>query len=157
MRTLELHLHAPDVDPDRAYALISDFARYPSMVDTVREVVVDEPASDGSIRSAWTVRFRTGLLQWTERDVLDPVARTIDFRQITGDFHEFHGQWRLDEAAAGGTMATFTATFDLGMATLEAILDPIALSTLHANIVLIARGLLGAAEEVQPQVALDPA
>ena len=94
MRTVSIHLHARGTEPAAAYERISDFARYPSMVDTVREVVVAEPDSDGSIRSQWTVRFRSGLLQWTERDVLDAAERTITFTsaakaslQATGRTH----------------------------------------------------------------------
>jgi ribosome-associated toxin RatA of RatAB toxin-antitoxin module len=155
MRTVAIHLHASGIDPVAAYERISDFARYPSMVDTVREVVVAEPDSDGSIRSQWTVRFRSGLLQWTERDVLDAVARTITFTQLEGDFHTFTGQWRIDPISDGGTVVVFEATFDLGMASLEAILDPIAEAALRSNIRLIVEGLLGDVTEIVPESARD--
>jgi putrescine aminotransferase len=145
---------APGTDPAAAYERISDFARYPSMVDTVREVVVAEPDSDGSIRSQWTVRFRSGLLQWTERDVLDAAERTITFTQLEGDFHTFTGQWRIDQID-GGTVVVFEATFDLGMASLEAILDPIADAALRSNIRLIVEGLLGDVTEIVPEPTLD--
>ena len=155
MRTVAIHLHARGIDPVAAYERISDFARYPSMVDTVREVVVAEPDSDGSIRSQWTVRFRSGLLQWTERDLLDPVERTITFTQLEGDFHTFTGQWRIDPMSDGGTVVVFEATFDLGMASLEAILDPIAEAALRSNIRLIVEGLLGDVTEIVPESARD--
>lgn len=154
MRTVSIHLHARGIEPAAAYERISDFARYPSMVDTVREVVVAEPDSDGSIRSQWTVRFRSGLLQWTERDVLDAAERTITFTQLEGDFHTFTGQWRIDEHD-GGTVVVFEATFDLGMASLEAILDPIAEAALRSNIRLIVEGLLGDVTELAPEPTLD--
>ena len=82
MRTVTIHLHAPGTDPAAAYERISDFARYPSMVDTVREVVVAEPDSDGSIRSQWTVRFRSGLLQWTERVALTFSHAVLDRAEL---------------------------------------------------------------------------
>jgi ribosome-associated toxin RatA of RatAB toxin-antitoxin module len=155
MRTVAIHLHASSIDPAESFARISDFARYPSMVDTVREVVVAEPDTDGSIRSRWTVRFRSGLLQWTERDVLDPADRTITFAQLEGDFHSFTGQWRINPMVDGGTVVVFEATFDLGMATLEAILDPIAEAALRSNIHLIVEGLLGDVTEIVPEPARD--
>jgi ribosome-associated toxin RatA of RatAB toxin-antitoxin module len=154
MRTVTIHLYARGLDPAAAFDLISDFARYPSMVDTVREVVVADPDSDGSIRSRWTVRFRSGLLQWTERDVLDPAERTISFTQLEGDFHAFSGQWRIDPSD-GGTVVVFDATFDLGMASLEAILDPVADSALRSNIRLIVEGLLGDVTELEPEPTLE--
>jgi ribosome-associated toxin RatA of RatAB toxin-antitoxin module len=155
MRNVVMHLHATDVDATEAYARISDFAQYPSLTDTVREVTVAEPEADGSVVSDWTVRFRNGLLQWTERDVLDRPARTIDFTQLRGDFHQFAGQWRVSENAAGGATIVFDATFDLGMASLEAILDPIAESTLRSNILLILQGLLGRLQEQAPSPAVS--
>jgi ribosome-associated toxin RatA of RatAB toxin-antitoxin module len=150
MRNVRIHLHCPDLAPAEAYRRLSDFPRYPSMTDTVREVVVEPPAEDGSVVSTWTVRFRSGLLQWTERDVLDPVDRTITFTQLRGDFHRFDGQWRSQPAEGGGTEITFDATFDLGMASLEAILDPIAEATLRENILLIVQGLVGDVQVLPP-------
>jgi ribosome-associated toxin RatA of RatAB toxin-antitoxin module len=150
MPNVAIHLHAPGVDPPRAYARVSDFARYPSLVETVRQVVLEEPEPDGSVVSSWTVAFRSGLLQWTERDVLDPVANTITFTQLKGDFHSFSGQWRISPAADGGTVVVFEAAFDLGIASLEAILNPIAERTLRSNIRLIVQGLLGEVAEVVP-------
>jgi ribosome-associated toxin RatA of RatAB toxin-antitoxin module len=155
MRNVVMHLHAGEVDAAEAYARISDFARYPSLTDTVRQVMVSAPEIDGAVVSDWTVRFRNGLLQWTERDVLDPAARTIDFTQLSGDFHRFHGQWRVQDAAEGGALVVFDATFDLGMASLEAILDPIAETTLRDNLVRILQGLLGDVAEAVPDTALD--
>ncbi len=154
MRNVVMHLHAREVDAAEAYARISDFARYPSLTDTVQHVTVAVPETDGSVVSDWTVRFRNGLLQWTERDVLDREARTIEFVQLSGDFHRFAGGWRVDDAADGGALVIFDATFDLGMASLEAILDPIAESTLRSNIVRILHGLLGDVREEAPD-ALD--
>jgi len=157
MRSVTLRLHAHEVDPLEAYARVSDFARYPTMAETVRSVVVAEPAADGSVVSEWTVRFRNGLLRWTERDVLDPAAQTITFTQLTGDFHRFEGTWRVAAAPEGGTLVTFDAMFDLGMASLEAILDPIAEGALRLNITLIVQGLLGAVSELVPEPALGGA
>jgi ribosome-associated toxin RatA of RatAB toxin-antitoxin module len=155
MRDVTIHLHAHDLTPAETYRRLSDFARYPAMTDTVRQVVVDEPSADGSVVSTWTVKFRSGLLHWTERDVLDPVAQTITFTQLRGDFHTFEGQWRLSAAQPGGTEITFDATFDLGMASLEAILDPIAEAALRENILVIVQGLVGRVDELVPLSALE--
>jgi len=133
---------APSVGPPEAYHTISDFARYVELTDAVHEVVLHPPEPDGQLVSEWTVRFRRGLLRWTERDRLDAVNRTIDFEQLSGDFASFSGSWRV-EPADGGSEVTFEAQFDLGIPTLAELLDPVASSTLCANIVIILRGLLG--------------
>ncbi len=155
MRNVVMHVHAPEVDAAEAYARISDFARYPSLTDTVRAVSVAAPDPDGSVVSDWSVRFRSGVLHWTERDVLDLQARTIEFTQLSGDFHRFHGRWLVGDATDGAALVVFDATFDLGMASLEAILDPIAESTLRTNLVQILRGLLGDVREEGPHALVD--
>lgn len=145
MPTVNLELLAPEVDAAECYRRLSDFARYPELTDAVRSVEVDPPGPDGAVRSQWTVLFRNGLLRWTESDTLDPVARTITFRQLTGDFQNFDGQWSVHERDTGCAIA-FDAEFDLGIPSLAAILDPVAEETLRANILTIARGLLGVVE-----------
>jgi ribosome-associated toxin RatA of RatAB toxin-antitoxin module len=150
VRMLALH-----TTPADAYARISDFPRYVELTDAVREVVLHPPGLDGRLVSEWTVRFRKGLLRWTERDTFDPVNRVIEFEQITGDFASFTGSWRMEAAAENsegtdGTEVTFEAQFDLGIPTLADLLDPVAESTLRANIVLILHGLLGVVVPVDP-------
>jgi ribosome-associated toxin RatA of RatAB toxin-antitoxin module len=140
-------------DAAEAYARISDFARYPQLTEAVKDVVLHPAEADGSIVSEWTVHFRKGLLRWTERDLLDPVARTITFTQVKGDFVEFSGVW-LVEPSEQGTEVIFDATFDLGIPTLADILDPIAEATLRSNILIILRGLLGEVTELGEQTEL---
>ena len=145
MPTVNLVLIAPEVDAAECYRRLSDFARYPELTDAVRSVEVDPPGPDGAVVSRWTVLFRKGLLCWTESDTLDPVARTISFRQISGDFASFDGQWSVHQRPVGSEIV-FDAQFDLGIPSLAAILDPVAESTLRANILTIVRGLLGTVE-----------
>lgn len=152
MRSITLHLHAPHVAPDDAFARLADFERYPELADTVQRVAITERKADGTVLSEWLVRFRNGLLAWREEDTIDPESRTISFVQTAGDFDDFRGRWEVRPDDESGSVATFEATFDLGMASLEAILDPIAEAALRSNITLIAQGLLGGPSVVE----LDP-
>ena len=132
---------APGACPDAVFSAVADFASYAKHTDTVRDVVVT-PADDGALESAWEVNFRTGVLAWTERDLVDPIARRIDFEQVDGDFVVFTGAWVVDPDGDGATVR-FTATFDLGMPSLAPMVDPIAVRTLVDNVQAILRGLLG--------------
>ena len=82
------------------------------------------------------------MLAWTERDVVDPAARRIDFEQVDGDFVVFTGVWAVEPDGDGVTVR-FTASFDLGMPSLAPMVDPIAVRTLVDNVQAILRGLLG--------------
>jgi ribosome-associated toxin RatA of RatAB toxin-antitoxin module len=151
MRHLVMHVRAENVQPDTAYLRISDFATYPDLTETVLAVDVEPVEADGSVVSHWLVKFRKGKLRWTERDVLDPAARRIDFVQISGDFASMEGLWQVEPTAdLTGVVVRFEARFDLGIPSLAEILDPVAESTLRSNVLLILTGLLGAVAEVQP-------
>ncbi|MFJ2257769.1 type II toxin-antitoxin system RatA family toxin [Streptomyces sp. NPDC087844] len=142
MRHVTVRLTAHDVDPETAYRRIRDFRRYPTVTDTVHEVVVHPPHADGTVVSEWTVGFRNGLMRWSERDSFTPQSLTIGFTQLSGDFETFDGTWQCG-SDEDGTVVTFDADFDLGIPTLAELLDPVAESTLRANIERILRGLLG--------------
>ncbi|MFJ9692878.1 type II toxin-antitoxin system RatA family toxin [Kitasatospora sp. NPDC101183] len=147
MPNVTIHVLAPAVAPAEAYRRISDFARYPELTETVKNVEVHEPEADGSVLSEWTVHFRNGLLKWSERDTFHPADMAISFEQTKGDFAEFGGDWRI-EPDGEGTLVRFVADFDLGIPTLAAILDPVAESALRTNILKILEGLLGEAQEI---------
>lgn len=163
MRTVSLHLRSDGVTADSAYARISDFARYPELTEAVLAVdvadaepvegVAETSGAQASVVSTWLVRFRKGQLKWTERDLLDPVARRIEFDQVTGDFAVMRGSWQVEEDGLGdgaGVLVRFDAEFDLGIPTLADILDPVAEATLRSNVALILTGLLGEVREVEP-------
>jgi ribosome-associated toxin RatA of RatAB toxin-antitoxin module len=141
MRSVEIETLVPAADADAVFARVCDFTHYADYTDAVREVTVSS-AVDGVICSEWSVHFRNGILCWSERDRIDAAARTITFEQVDGDFDQFNGSWSV-EPAADGVRVVFAASFDLGMPSLAAIIDPIAERTLRENMQSIVRGLLG--------------
>jgi len=142
MRHVEIETLVPSADADAVFDRISDFTRYSEYTDAVRDVTVIR-ALDGLMESEWSVHFRNGLLCWSERDYIDPKDRTITFEQVDGDFDQFSGSWTV---APVGTdvRVVFTASFDLGMPSLAAMIDPIAERTLRDNMQSSLCGLLGA-------------
>ncbi len=145
MREVRITGNVPS-PPDDAFAKVSDLARFPELCPDVREVKVREV--DGGRESAWKVKFRGGMLEWTEQDEADLPTRTLTFRQLHGDFKEFFGQWRVEPQDAGSTVV-FSASFDLGIPALRAVLEPIAAKSLHTNMTAVLRGLFGADVEIE--------
>lgn len=142
MRNVTITAALPGADADAVFSRIADFERYPQYTEAVREVAILE--RDGAVlTSTWSVNFRSGVLRWTERDRFDRHHRVIEFAQLDGDFERFTGGWRVVQEP-DGVEVEFTAVFDLGMASLAAILDPIAEQALRDSIELILRGLFGA-------------
>jgi ribosome-associated toxin RatA of RatAB toxin-antitoxin module len=140
MREVRIVALVSDRGPDDVFAAVTDLERFPELSGDVREVRVTE--EDGVRFSAWKVHFRGGVLEWTERDDVDPDSRTLAFRQVSGDFQEFHGEWRV-ETRGSGVAVVFTASFDLGIPGLRAVLEPIAAKSLRSNLSAVLRGLFG--------------
>ncbi|MDI2132301.1 type II toxin-antitoxin system RatA family toxin [Yinghuangia seranimata] len=143
-----LDARLPGRRPDDAFALVADFERYPELTDNVRNVTVRHSSSDGLLDSTWEVTFRRGILIWSERDHLDPAARVIEFTQTKGDFAKFTGTWRIDETP-DGSLVTFTSRFDLGIASLASLVDPVACAAMRDGITDILKGLFGKDTEVR--------
>jgi ribosome-associated toxin RatA of RatAB toxin-antitoxin module len=139
---------------DQIYDTISDFTRYPELVDTVLAVRVDDPLPDGSVPSDWKVAFRNGILRWREVDWFDRADLAIRFEQIDGEFDTFRGDWRLRETG-GDVLLAFHAEFDFGVASLASIIDPVAVRVLTESMRTILVGLFGA-DSVNFDAVRDP-
>ena len=103
---------------------IRQWDRFPALAPHVRSTEI-HPTADGPSSSSWELYFRSGLLTWTEEEVIDLAALVIAFAQTEGDFDTFSGAWRIAQAGTDCTVL-FEADFDFGIASLEGILDPIA-------------------------------
>ncbi|MBH0781578.1 type II toxin-antitoxin system RatA family toxin [Nocardia bovistercoris] len=143
MRSLHIELRSETVSADEAFSRISDFERYPGLVDEVRDVTV-RTREDGHLVSDWEVFFRNGPLRWSEIDYVQPDRRRIVFEQLSGDFHMFRGAWTVTPVNHGSCVR-FEATFDFGIPSLTGILDPIATKVLKEGIAIIVYSLLGGA------------
>ncbi|GAA1933008.1 aromatase/cyclase [Kitasatospora viridis] len=133
-------------DADEVFDRIRDFERYADHTDAVREVTVTADQA-GTVDSAWAVNFRGGVLRWTERDVIDAPARAITFEQLTGDFARFVGTWDVRQTG-DDVVVLFSCEFDMGIPSLEPIINPVAMRALIESIGLILRGLLGEGIEI---------
>jgi ribosome-associated toxin RatA of RatAB toxin-antitoxin module len=131
-----------DSAPDEVFAAVTNVGGFPALCNDVREVLVSEV--DGTLHSAWKVKFRGGMLEWTEQDEPDPATRTMSFRRIEGDFKEFQGQWHVEQTGPDATI-DFTVRFDLGIPALGPVLEPIAAKSLRSNLSSVLVGLFGSA------------
>jgi len=136
MRSVALTVRIPTDDARHALARIAEFERYPALAADVRQV---ESHVDGS---DWVVNFRRGLLRWTERETVDFGRSRIDFRQLSGDFAEFTGSWRIMRGI-GGCLVLFAASWDFGIESLAGMMDPIAERVIKRVVCDVLSGLFG--------------
>ncbi|WP_432106068.1 aromatase/cyclase [Streptomyces sp. bgisy091] len=96
--------------PDAVYALVADVTEWPQVFGpTVHVEVLEEAPAEGGeqLLRIWAVagdKVRT----WTSRRILDPVARTIGFRQVVtaAPVASMGGEWRVRELEDGTTRVT---------------------------------------------------
>ncbi|MBZ4323787.1 type II toxin-antitoxin system RatA family toxin [Streptomyces huiliensis] len=139
------------MDADQVFDRVSDFASYRDYTPAVQDIKVDR--TDGSTcSSTWWVHFREGVIRWSEVDTIDRERLRIDFEQTEGDFAHFSGSWEV-RSVEEGTELLFDSVFDLGMPSLAAILDPVAVNALTESIREIVTGLMGGAVTFRPSPA----
>lgn len=138
---VEVEAAVPNGVAADVYLRVRSFEEYSKHTEAVRSV--DVTSYHGNILiSDWSVNFRGGVLQWTERDEFDDARRHIYFEQTEGDFVEFTGTWLVTDHDSA-VRVKFSAEFDMGIPTLEPIINPVAMRALKDNIGRILRGLLG--------------
>lgn len=147
MRSVTMKMQVDGMSADDVYGRIGNFADYPLHTDAVREVAVDADG-DGSSKSSWEINFRDGVMRWQEEDRFFPDDHRIAFRALDGDLDSFTGEWTVEPAEGDGSVLTFQAEFDLGLATLNDMIEPVAEEALRESIERIVDGLTDGRAEV---------
>ncbi|MBM9466788.1 SRPBCC family protein [Nakamurella leprariae] len=128
---------------DDIFTSFTDLGSIPTRSAAVTSVEVQgDPTGTGGSLSRWKVRFGGGMLHWSEIDRLDPVARELAFEVVDGDIPDFSGRWHVT-TADDRVVASFSATFDLGLPELDEALAPVAGRELVTAVTDILRGVLG--------------
>jgi Polyketide cyclase / dehydrase and lipid transport len=123
----------PEVSADEAFGVLRELDRHVHEGEVILSLRLDPEEPDGSRQSHWETRFRNGILRWSQRDVLDPEARTMAFALTGGDAETLEGRWRI-EPAERGCRIHFACDFDLGIPSLAEFLDPVAVRLLRETV-----------------------
>ncbi|NJP66801.1 SRPBCC family protein [Streptomyces spiramenti] len=146
MRSVSVTLRIADQDAEQAFDRVSAFSRYPELTDVIRSVGTRQVSPAEEI-SDWEVYFRNGVLCWSESDLFDRDTLTIAFEQVDGDFAEFRGTWRTEQAGPD-CLVVFAAEFDFGIPSLAGILDPVAQRVFKETIARVVLGLFAGGADV---------
>jgi ribosome-associated toxin RatA of RatAB toxin-antitoxin module len=135
-------LQVPVEDVWRA---VIDVESYPDRMDCVRRIECLEytEGADG-VQAAvvgWEVELDGSVLRWVEREHRDPARRQVTFEQVSGDLDVFRGTWTLLPYGDGGTEATLSVEFEIGMALLRDVLDGFATDAIRKNSAEMLRSL----------------
>ncbi|MEW5249684.1 type II toxin-antitoxin system RatA family toxin [Microbulbifer sp. 2201CG32-9] len=141
MRRVEIHAVITGTSANTVFDTLSDFRHYVDLVDTVVSVEMHRETGKEA-ESSWVVKFRNGLLKWTERDWFKREELKMEFEQIDGDFEEFMGTWNIEQQGSDVKVALIV-DFDFGIPSLESIVNPVAVRVLTDVTKQILIGLFG--------------
>jgi ribosome-associated toxin RatA of RatAB toxin-antitoxin module len=117
---------------ERAWNIISDFAKYPEIMKNVEQVNVIE-RNEAKGKSEWHVKVEDAPITWIEEDFYDKENGILSFKSIEGDLEIFNGRWELTEIE-GGMKIKFSVEYYLGIPVLEDSLGPILKEKMQSNI-----------------------
>jgi ribosome-associated toxin RatA of RatAB toxin-antitoxin module len=106
---------------ERVYALAKDVERFPDFVPDLESVAILERTPTGTT-SEWVGIVQGRKIRWVEDDVWDDTRHVCTFRQRSGDFTRYEGEWRF-EAVPDGTRMSLQVDFELDIPLAGALLS----------------------------------
>jgi hypothetical protein len=146
---VEVSATHPQGNAAEAFRILRELDRHVVTGEVIRSLRV-EPLGEDLRVSHWDVKFRNGILRWSQRDEFDGPTQTMRFELVDGDAEVLEGTWRMEDRPAGCTI-TFSCEFDLGIPSLAEFLDPVAVRILGETVIAQLTEIFG------PQLVFDEA
>lgn len=128
------------VRKENAWDLISDFARYPQIMENVDKVEILERHEEHGL-SRWHVSVDGAPLSWLEKDWFNHAGLEIRFKSTEGDFDAISGRWRITDTGGAGIKIWFAVEYDLGIPALETALGPVLRQKMQSSMEKMVRSL----------------
>ena len=122
---------------EAAIAVARDNQAFPEFMEDVESLQILSTSEDNkTIVSEWVgiiPRFNKKI-RWEQEDTWDVERGTCEFRQLMGDFDEFHGVWRFTEEESGLTRFDSTLNYRLEIPLVGVLIKSIIHKTMENNI-----------------------
>jgi ribosome-associated toxin RatA of RatAB toxin-antitoxin module len=121
-----------NVSIDEVWEKLIILENYPNIMEPVQSITVLK--SDGNYAEVeWEALLKGSILKWIEKEVRKPLEYIIEFSQLSGDLEKFSGYWSLESLSSTQTRAKLHIEFEIGIAILKDMLDPVAEKALTEN------------------------
>lgn len=121
------------------YELAKDMESYPEFMSDVESVRVIE-RQPGMTITEWETSVDGTPILWTEQDLFDDAAFSIEYRLIEGDLEKFEGIWKFEETP-DGTKVTLTVDYDFGIPELTNLIGPTLQQKVGENSEMMLQGM----------------
>ena len=122
---------------DVAVMIARDNEAFPEFMDDVESVTVLTRSDDNkTVVSEWVgiVPKLKRRITWAEEDIWDPDQGILNFKQVSGDFDEFHGTWTFTEIEPGLTKFDSVLIYRLEIPLVGALINAIIHKTMQNNV-----------------------
>lgn len=128
MPIVEQSITINEIDLNKLWENICSFEKYPKFMKDVIEV-----QCYGENLSSWKVLLNGSELTWAEKDYFYPYEK-ITFEQVEGDLDVYRGEWVIKyDKEKRDAIVTLVIEFDLGIPSLEEMLNPIGIKAIKTN------------------------
>ncbi|MBQ1082437.1 type II toxin-antitoxin system RatA family toxin [Nocardiopsis sp. B62] len=125
------------VSAEKVWDLVCDVASYPRFMESVisTSVLSESALENGHVEvvTEWEVQIKGSVLKWVEREIRYPERWRIDYTQQSGDLEVFQGFWQVVRVDDEVTEATLEVEFEIGVAMLKPMLEPVAARAIERN------------------------
>lgn len=118
-------------EPSGIYPIVSDFEKYPEIMENVKEVNILE-RGEGYELVEFITNVDGRIIKWIEKNYYKPSENRIDFEQVEGDLKTMGGYWQL-EANGSSTKIEYSIHFELGIPMISAMVHPLLARKLREN------------------------
>lgn len=122
---------------DSVILVARDNEAFPEFMDDVESVTVLTRSDDTkTVTSEWVgiVPKLKRRITWAEEDVWDTDRGILQFKQVTGDFDEFHGTWTFTEIEPGLTKFDSVLNYRLEIPLVGPLINAIIHKTMQNNV-----------------------
>ncbi len=119
------------MDSTELFPIISDFEKYPDIMEDVKKVNILERGDNWSV-SEWINEIDGRVIKWVEKDHIKPSENRIDFELVKGDLKTYYGFWQLDKSGSD-TKVTLSIYFEFGIPMIAPLIHPLLAKKLREN------------------------
>jgi ribosome-associated toxin RatA of RatAB toxin-antitoxin module len=126
-----LNGNAPESQLQKAYAIITDAARYPEYMPSVEAIEILSQ-HENQLITQWDADIDGAPVRWVQSIICLEAQREMHFEANEGDFDVFRGQWTA--SVSGDHMSLkLTIEYRIGIPVIETVLGPILKEKIESN------------------------
>ncbi|CAM4360986.1 SRPBCC family protein [Nocardia ninae] len=116
---------------------LCDVESYPEYMESIVDIkiVSRKTLPDNSIETvvSWEATVKGSILRWTERELRYDHAYRLTFEQVSGDLEVYRGYWEVRAIDDDSAEATLEVEFQIGVAELHPMLEPLVIQAIRTN------------------------